>query len=69
MDRAFERFQPDHVLCQLGERRNTSILKYGCARTLDYMDTLSKGWSGARGPLLPAARVPHGDAPADTTRT
>ncbi|MCB0813418.1 MAG: glycosyltransferase [Flavobacteriales bacterium] len=43
MDRAFERFRPDHVLCQLV--RTTEYVRYrtDAPRTLDYMDTLSKG--------------------------
>lgn len=43
IDQAIERFRPDHVLCQLV--RTTEYLRHRHAlpKTLDYMDTLSKG--------------------------
>jgi sugar transferase (PEP-CTERM/EpsH1 system associated) len=43
IDRTIERFKPDHVLCQLV--RTTEYVRHHHAlpKTLDYMDTLSKG--------------------------
>ena len=43
VDRAIATFKPDHVLCQLV--RTTEYVRYHfqLAKTLDYMDTLSKG--------------------------
>ncbi|HEX2616448.1 MAG TPA: hypothetical protein VHL57_02845, partial [Flavobacteriales bacterium] len=43
IDRAIERFQPDHVLCQLVRTTEYVRHRYELPKTLDYMDTLSKG--------------------------
>lgn len=43
MDAAIERFKPDHVLCQLVRTTEYVRRKYALPKTLDYMDTLSKG--------------------------
>lgn len=43
VDRAIAEFQPDHVLCQLVRTTEYVRHRYGLPKTLDYMDTLSKG--------------------------
>lgn len=43
IDRVIERFQPDHVLCQLVRTTEYVRHRYALPKTLDYMDTLSKG--------------------------
>ena len=43
IDRAIASFKPDHVLCQLVRTTEYVRYHYTLAKTLDYMDTLSKG--------------------------
>ncbi len=43
MDKVMGTFRPDHVLCQLVRTTEYVRKKHGTAKTLDYMDTLSKG--------------------------
>lgn len=43
IDRVIEEFIPDHVLCQLVRTTEYVRKYYGLPKTLDYMDTLSKG--------------------------
>lgn len=43
IDRAIASFKPDHVLCQLVRTTEYVRYHYDLAKTLDYMDTLSKG--------------------------
>ncbi len=43
IDRAIERFRPDHVICQLVRTTEYVRERYALPKTLDYMDTLSKG--------------------------
>jgi polysaccharide biosynthesis protein PslH len=43
IDRAIEEFKPDHVLCQLVRTSEYVRDRYELPKTLDYMDTLSKG--------------------------
>jgi len=43
IDRAIAEFQPDHVLCQLVRTTEYVRHRYSLPKTLDYMDTLSKG--------------------------
>ncbi|MBL7963312.1 MAG: glycosyltransferase [Flavobacteriales bacterium] len=43
VDEALVRFQPDHVLCQLVRTTEYVRHRYTLPKTLDYMDTLSKG--------------------------
>ena len=43
IDRAIERFKPDHVFCQLVRTTEYVRERYSLPKTLDYMDTLSKG--------------------------
>lgn len=43
IDRVIADFGPDHVLCQLVRTSEYVRRQYGLAKTLDYMDTLSKG--------------------------
>jgi polysaccharide biosynthesis protein PslH len=43
IDAAIARFAPDHVLCQLVRTTEYLRHRYGLPKTLDYMDTLSKG--------------------------
>ncbi|MBL7984351.1 MAG: hypothetical protein JNM91_05100, partial [Flavobacteriales bacterium] len=43
IDRAIATFKPDHVLCQLVRTTDYVRDKYELPKTLDYMDTLSKG--------------------------
>lgn len=43
MDRVIEEFRPDHVLCQLVRTTEYVRHRYALGKTLDYMDTLSKG--------------------------
>jgi sugar transferase (PEP-CTERM/EpsH1 system associated) len=43
IDRAIATFKPDHVLCQLVRTTEYVRDKYELPKTLDYMDTLSKG--------------------------
>ena len=43
IDRVIATFQPDHVLCQLVRTTEYVRHRYSLPKTLDYMDTLSKG--------------------------
>lgn len=43
IDAAIERFKPDHVLCQLVRTTEYVRKRYILPKTLDFMDTLSKG--------------------------
>ncbi len=43
IDEAIDRIRPDHVLCQLVRTTEYVRRRYGLHKTLDYMDTLSKG--------------------------
>ncbi len=43
IDEAIEQFEPDHVLCQLVRTTEYVRRRYALPKTLDYMDTLSKG--------------------------
>ncbi len=43
IDAAIERFKPDHVFCQLVRTTEYVRHRYDLPKTLDYMDTLSKG--------------------------
>lgn len=43
IDRAIAAFRPDHVLCQLVRTTEYVRYRYELPKTLDYMDTLSKG--------------------------
>lgn len=43
IDKAIERFKPDHVICQLVRTTEYVRERYSLPKTLDYMDTLSKG--------------------------
>ncbi|MCB0794111.1 MAG: glycosyltransferase [Flavobacteriales bacterium] len=43
IDRAIERFAPDHIFCQLVRTSEYIRDHYSISKTLDYMDTLSKG--------------------------
>lgn len=43
MDRVIDEFRPDHVLCQLVRTTEYVRRRYNLGKTLDYMDTLSKG--------------------------
>ncbi len=43
IDRAIAEFAPDHVLCQLVRTTEYVRRRYTLPKTLDYMDTLSKG--------------------------
>lgn len=43
IDAAIERIKPDHVLCQLVRTTEYVRHRYELPKTLDYMDTLSKG--------------------------
>ncbi|MFN3874914.1 MAG: glycosyltransferase [Flavobacteriales bacterium] len=43
IDDAIERIRPDHVICQLVRTTEYVRRRYGLPKTLDYMDTLSKG--------------------------
>lgn len=43
IDHAIERFKPDHVFCQLVRTTEYVRHRYALPKTLDYMDTLSKG--------------------------
>ncbi|MFT3885879.1 MAG: glycosyltransferase [Flavobacteriales bacterium] len=43
IDQAIGRFKPDHVLCQLVRTTEYMRRHYELPKTLDYMDTLSKG--------------------------
>ncbi len=43
IDQAIERFKPDHVICQLVRTTEYVRERYTLPKTLDYMDTLSKG--------------------------
>lgn len=43
MDRVIESFRPDHVLCQLVRTSEYVRRRYALPKTLDFMDTLSKG--------------------------
>lgn len=43
VDAAIARIRPDHVLCQLVRTTEYVRRRYGLAKTIDYMDTLSKG--------------------------
>jgi sugar transferase (PEP-CTERM/EpsH1 system associated) len=43
MDRVIATFRPDHVLCQLVRTTEYVRRQYSLPKTLDYMDTLSKG--------------------------
>ena len=43
IDAALEDFRPDHILCQLVRTTEYVRHQYGTPKTLDYMDTLSKG--------------------------
>lgn len=43
IDRAIAQFEPDHVLCQLVRTTEYVRHRYELPKTLDYMDTLSKG--------------------------
>ncbi len=43
IDRAIDRFKPDHAFCQLVRTTEYVRERYELLKTLDYMDTLSKG--------------------------
>lgn len=43
IDRAIAQFAPDHVICQLVRTTEYVRERYALPKTLDYMDTLSKG--------------------------
>ena len=43
IDKVLAEFDPDHVICQLVRTTEYVRDRYGLAKTLDYMDTLSKG--------------------------
>ncbi len=43
IDKVIDSFQPDHVLCQLVRTTEYVRHRYAMPKTLDYMDTLSKG--------------------------
>jgi sugar transferase (PEP-CTERM/EpsH1 system associated) len=43
VDAAIDRIKPDHVICQLVRTTEYVRRRYGLSKTLDYMDTLSKG--------------------------
>lgn len=43
IDAAIDRIRPDHVVCQLVRTTEYVRHRYGLPKTLDYMDTLSKG--------------------------
>jgi sugar transferase (PEP-CTERM/EpsH1 system associated) len=43
VDRIIERFRPDHVLCQLVRTTEYVRHRYELPKTIDFMDTLSKG--------------------------
>lgn len=43
IDAAIERFKPDHVVCQLVRTTEYVRKRYTLPKTLDFMDTLSKG--------------------------
>lgn len=43
VDEVIDRFRPDHVLCQLVRTTEYVRARYTLPKTLDYMDTLSKG--------------------------
>lgn len=43
VDKAIDEFKPDHVLCQLVRTTEYVRERYALPKTLDYMDTLSKG--------------------------
>ena len=43
IDRAIDSFKPDHALCQLVRTTEYVRARYELPKTLDYMDTLSKG--------------------------
>ena len=43
MDQVIDSFRPDHVLCQLVRTTEYVRHRYEIGKTLDYMDTLSKG--------------------------
>jgi len=43
IDAAIERFKPDHVICQLVRTTEYVRTRYTLPKTLDFMDTLSKG--------------------------
>lgn len=43
IDKTIERFRPDHVICQLVRTTEYVRERYALPKTLDYMDTLSKG--------------------------
>ncbi|MEO8591597.1 MAG: glycosyltransferase [Flavobacteriales bacterium] len=43
IDAAIEKFKPDHVICQLVRTTEYVRKRYSLPKTLDFMDTLSKG--------------------------
>ncbi len=43
IDKVLEQWRPDHVLCQLVRTTEYVRHRFGLPKTLDYMDTLSKG--------------------------
>jgi sugar transferase (PEP-CTERM/EpsH1 system associated) len=43
IDRAIDTFKPDHVICQLVRTTEYVRERYALPKTVDYMDTLSKG--------------------------
>ncbi len=52
IDKAITDFRPDHVLCQLVRTTEYVRRQYGLRKTLDYMDTLSKGMERRTGNAL-----------------